>query len=61
MFATGFYDPPTWGKRVVRELNDLIAEHGKLTQNTLIESFNGRMREELLNEILFMSFDHARL
>ena len=25
-----------------------------------VESFNGRMRDELLNETLFMSLDHAR-
>lgn len=84
------------GKRVVRELTDLIARRGrpgmivsdngteltfnailawcgeariewhytapgKPTQNAFVESFNGRMREELLNETLFMSLDHARV
>jgi transposase InsO family protein len=29
-------------------------------QNGYAESFNGRMRDELLNETLFMSLDHAR-
>lgn len=83
------------GKRVVRELTDLIAERGKPgmivsdngteltsnavlvwcgearvewhytmpgkpTQNAFVESFNGRMRDELLNETLFMSMGHAR-
>ena len=83
------------GRRVVRELDDLIAERGKpgmivsdngteLTsnavlawcgeagitwhyiapgrpmQNGYVESFNGRMRDELLNETLFLSLDHAR-
>ena len=83
------------GKRVVRELTELIAERGKPgmivsdngteltsnavlawcgearvewhytmpgkpTQNAFVESFNGRMRDELLNETLFMSLDHAR-
>jgi putative transposase len=83
------------GKRVVRELIDLIAERGKPgmivsdngteltsnavlawvaevgvewhytapgkpTQNAFVESFNGRMRDELLNETLFMSMGHAR-
>lgn len=83
------------GKRVVRELGDLIAWRGKpkmivsdngseltgnavLTwcgetginwhyiapgkpmQNGYVESFNGRMRDELLNETLFTSLDHAR-
>ena len=83
------------GKRVVRELTDLIAKRGrpgmivsdngteltsnavlawcgeakvewhytmpgKPTQNAFVESFNGRMRDELLNETLFMSMGHAR-
>ena len=29
-------------------------------QNAFIESFNGRLRDELLNEILFSSLTHAR-
>ena len=33
---------------------------GKPTQNGFVESFNGRMRDELLNESLFLSLDHAR-
>ncbi len=33
---------------------------GKPTQNALIESFNGRLRDELLNETLFRSLTHAR-
>lgn len=88
-------DTSTSGKRVVRELSDLIAVHGKPgmivsyngteltsnavrawcgetwiewhytasgkpTQNAYVESFNGRMRDELLNETLFTSLDHAR-
>lgn len=83
------------GKRVVRELTDLIARRGrpamivsdngteltsnavlewcgdariewhyttpgKPTQNAFAESFNGRMRDELLNETLFTSLAHAR-
>ena len=83
------------GKRVVRELKELVAVHGKPgmiisdngteltsnavlewcetakidwhytapvkpTQNAFVESFNGRMRDELLNETLFTSLDHAR-
>jgi putative transposase len=32
----------------------------KPTQNAFIESFNGRLRNELLNETLFRSLDHAR-
>ena len=83
------------GKRVVRELTELIATRGKPgtivsdngteltsnavlewcgkakvewhytapgkpTQNAFVESFNGRMRDELLNETLFTSLAHAR-
>lgn len=83
------------GRRVVRELTELIAQRGKPgmivsdngteltanavlawcgeaqvkwhyttpgkpTDNAFVESFNGRMRDELLNETLFMSLDHAR-
>jgi len=33
---------------------------GKPTQNAYVESFNGRMRDELLNESLFISLAHAR-
>lgn len=29
-------------------------------QNGFCESFNGRMRDELLNESLFLGLDHAR-
>jgi putative transposase len=34
---------------------------GKPTQNAFIESFNGRLRDELLNETLFRSLAQARL
>jgi putative transposase len=33
---------------------------GKPTQNAFIESFNGKLRDELLNETIFISLDHAR-
>ena len=33
---------------------------GKPTQNGYIESFNGRMRDELLNESLFIDLERAR-
>jgi putative transposase len=83
------------GKRVVRELAELIAVRGKPdmivsdngteltsnavlqwcteakvewhyttpgkpTENAFVESFNGRMRDELLNDTLFTSIAHAR-
>lgn len=34
---------------------------GKPTQNAFVESFNGRMRDELLNETMFRSPVHARV
>ncbi len=34
---------------------------GKPTQNAFVESFNGRLRDELLNETLFGSLAHARV
>jgi putative transposase len=33
---------------------------GKPMQNGFVESFNGRMRDELLNETIFRDLDHAR-
>jgi putative transposase len=33
---------------------------GKPIQNAFVESFNGRMRDELLNETLFFDLDNAR-
>jgi putative transposase len=33
---------------------------GKPMQNGFVESFNGRMRDELLNETMFRSLSHAR-
>ena len=44
--------------------SDTVAWHfiapGKPMQNGFGESFNGRMRDELLNETLFFDLDHAR-
>jgi putative transposase len=34
---------------------------GRPQQNAFIESFNGRLRDELLNETLFLSLAHARM
>tara|TARA_R110001592_G_scaffold176589_2_gene416557 strand:+ start:450 stop:683 length:234 start_codon:yes stop_codon:yes gene_type:complete len=34
---------------------------GKPMQNGFVESFNGRMRDELLNETLFRNLAHAGL
>ena len=35
-------------------------EPGKPNQNADIESFNGRLRDECLNENWFLNLDHAR-
>ena len=35
-------------------------DKGKPTQNAFIESFNGKFRDECLNEEWFLSLDHAR-
>jgi putative transposase len=58
-------DTPISGQRVARELTALKVEWhyiapGKPMQNGYIESFNGRMRDELLNESLFLDLDQAR-
>jgi transposase InsO family protein len=37
-----------------------LIEPGKPNQNAYVESFNGRLREECLNEHWFMSLAHAR-
>lgn len=42
------------------KINRHYTASGKTTQNEFVESFNERMRDELLNETLFSSLDHAR-
>lgn len=37
-----------------------LTEPGKPNQNAYIESFNGRLRDECLNEHWFISLAHAR-
>ena len=44
-----------------RDVEWLYIAPGKPMQNGFVESFNGRMRDELLNETLFRSLDHARV
>jgi putative transposase len=51
---------------ILRWADDLkVAWHyiapGKPVQNAFVESFNGRLRDELLNETLFRSLSHARI
>jgi len=43
-----------------RDITWHYIQPGKPMQNAFIESFNGRMRDELLNETLFHGLDHAR-
>ena len=38
-----------------------LIEPGKPNQNAYIESFNGRLRDECLNEHLFTSLGHAQV
>jgi putative transposase len=47
-----------WSKQHAVEWHYI--EPGKPMQNGFCESFNGRMRDELLNETLFLGLDHAR-
>jgi transposase InsO family protein len=37
-----------------------LIEPGKPNQNAYVESFNGRLRDECLNEHWFMSLTHVR-
>jgi putative transposase len=47
-----------WSQEHQVEWHDIAP--GKPTQNAFVESFNGRLRDELLNETLFSSLAHAR-
>lgn len=47
-----------WSKDHAVDWHDIAP--GKPMQNGFVESFNGRMRDELLNEALFFGLDHAR-
>ena len=48
----------TWAHRNGIELR--LIEHGKPNRNVYVESFNGRFRDELLNEHWFVSLARAR-
>ena len=45
---------------VALRLPTICVRPGKPNQNAYIESFNGRLRDECLNEHWFTSLDHAR-
>lgn len=49
----------TWAHRHGIALR--LIEPGKPTQNAYIESFNGRLRDECLNEHWFASLQHAKV
>ncbi len=49
----------TWAH--ARGVQLFLIEPGKPNQNAYIESFNGRFRDECLNEHWFTSFPHARV
>jgi transposase InsO family protein len=42
------------------KVDQRLIEPGKPNQNAYIESFNGRLRDECLNEHLFLNLEHAR-
>jgi putative transposase len=48
----------TWAHE--RRVKLRLIEPGKPNQNAYIESFNGRLRDECLNEHWFLSLEHAR-
>ncbi len=48
----------TWAH--ARSLRLFLIQPGKPNQNAYIESFNGRLRDECLNEHWFVSLAHAR-
>lgn len=43
-----------------RGIEHVLIQPGKLTQNAYIESFNGRLRDECLNENWFETLAQAR-
>ena len=47
-----------WSQRTATRTHHI--QPGKPTQNAFVESFNGRMRDECLNEHLFDNLRHAR-
>jgi transposase InsO family protein len=60
-----YYGPEFTGKAMLnwahrRGIALRLIEPGKPNQNAYVESFNGRFRDECLNEHWFMSLAHAR-
>ncbi len=48
------------GDHLTRILDGICSQRGKPNQNAYVESFNGRLRDECLNEHWFTSLAHAR-
>ena len=48
----------TWAHR--KNIALRLSEPGKPNQNACVDSFNGRLRDECLNEHWFVSLAHAR-
>ena len=58
-------DGPVTGKAMMMSAHPQgielrLIEPGKPNQNAYVESFNGRLRDECLNEHWFTSLDHAK-
>jgi hypothetical protein len=56
----GLFHPQTLRSQDVEPINRHYIAPGKLMGNGHIDTFNGRMRDELLNESLYFALDHAR-
>ena len=48
------------GDHLTRILDGICSQRGKPNQNAYVKSFNGRLRDECLNEHWFTSLAHAR-
>ncbi len=49
-WRAGIYQPGIYGRAHARDIEHLLIELGKPTQNAYIENFNGKFRDEYLNE-----------
>src|ERR1700719_5187811 len=58
--GTEFTSNAIWSGSKEHQVEGNYIAPGKPMQNGYIESFNGRMRDELLNESLFLGLDQAR-
>ena len=49
------------GDHLTRILDGICSQRGKPNQNAYVESFNGRQRDECLNEHWFLNLKHAKV